>query len=162
MLNRSMIYRTVLSCIAAALAFVAGFAQAEQAAGQPQAGRAETEPTFADVSYGPAERNVLDFYQAAGEKPAPLLVHIHAGGFVAGDKKGINAGMVGQQKVERLRTLGGQTTYDPIISSIISREEAAQPDDQGHDSQTHYLHQQSGMPQGTARRSREGIGGFGD
>ena len=30
-----------------------------------QAGRAETEPTFADVSYGPAERNVLDFYQAA-------------------------------------------------------------------------------------------------
>lgn len=45
-----------------------------------------TKPTFADVKYGPAERNVLDFYQAKSDKPTPLVVYIHGGGFVAGNK----------------------------------------------------------------------------
>lgn len=45
------------------------------------------EPTYADVSYGPHERNVLDFWKAAGEGPRPLLVHIHGGGWTGGDKK---------------------------------------------------------------------------
>lgn len=53
------------------------------------------EPTYGDVSYGPAARNVLDFYQATSEKPAPLLIHIHGGGFVGGDKRqGLNAAML--------------------------------------------------------------------
>lgn len=43
-------------------------------------------PTAADVKYGPAERNVLDFYQAKSDKPTPLVVQIHGGGFVAGNK----------------------------------------------------------------------------
>jgi acetyl esterase len=38
---------------------------------------------------------VLDFYQAKTTKPAPLLIHIHGGGFVAGGKRqGVNAGVV--------------------------------------------------------------------
>lgn len=47
------------------------------------------DPTHADVKYGPHERNVLDFYQAKSVegKPTPLLVVIHGGGFVAGDKR---------------------------------------------------------------------------
>ncbi len=44
------------------------------------------EPTFADVKYGPHERNVLDFWQAKSDKPAPVVVFIHGGGFTAGDK----------------------------------------------------------------------------
>ena len=44
-------------------------------------------PTHADVSYGPAARNVLDFWQAQGEGPRPLLVYIHGGGWTGGDKK---------------------------------------------------------------------------
>ncbi|MDZ4850811.1 MAG: alpha/beta hydrolase [Pirellulaceae bacterium] len=43
-------------------------------------------PTFADVHYGPHERNVLDFWQAKSDKPTPVVVFIHGGGFVAGDK----------------------------------------------------------------------------
>lgn len=43
-------------------------------------------PTFANIKYGPHERNVLDFWQAKSEQPAPLLVSIHGGGFVAGNK----------------------------------------------------------------------------
>ncbi len=43
-------------------------------------------PTHADVRYGPHERNVLDLYLADSEAPTPLLVFIHGGGFVGGDK----------------------------------------------------------------------------
>ena len=43
-------------------------------------------PGFADVSYGPHERNVLDFWKARGNGTAPLVVYIHGGGFRAGDK----------------------------------------------------------------------------
>ncbi|MCA9450377.1 MAG: hypothetical protein KC931_24860, partial [Candidatus Omnitrophica bacterium] len=45
-------------------------------------------PTFADVAYGLHDRNVLDFWQAGGDGPRPMLVMIHGGGWVAGDKKG--------------------------------------------------------------------------
>lgn len=52
-------------------------------------------PTFADVSYGPYDSNVLDFWQTTvGEGPRPLLVYIHGGGWVGGDKK---------QPVEQIR-----------------------------------------------------------
>jgi acetyl esterase/lipase len=44
-------------------------------------------PTYADVSYGPHERNVLDFWKAEGQGPRPLLVYIHGGGWTGGDKK---------------------------------------------------------------------------
>jgi len=47
----------------------------------------ELPPTYANVSYGPNARNVLDFWAAPGEGPHPLLVHIHGGGWVGGDKK---------------------------------------------------------------------------
>ncbi len=43
-------------------------------------------PTQADVKYGPAERNVLDFYQAKSKQPTPLVIYIHGGGFVGGNK----------------------------------------------------------------------------
>lgn len=45
------------------------------------------EPTQANVAYGKHERNVLDFYQAKGDGPRPLLVYIHGGGWTSGDKK---------------------------------------------------------------------------
>ena len=49
-------------------------------------------PTYKDVKYGPHERNVLDFYQAESDKPAPVAVYIHGGGFRGGSKKSLNAG----------------------------------------------------------------------
>src|SRR4051812_9837468 len=48
---------------------------------------AQLAPTHADVTYGPHERNVLDFWQAKGDGPRPLLVYIHGGGWTGGDKK---------------------------------------------------------------------------
>jgi len=43
-------------------------------------------PTFANVSYGPHERNVLDLWQAQGDGPRPLVIFIHGGGWRGGDK----------------------------------------------------------------------------
>lgn len=45
------------------------------------------EPTYGDVKYGPYPRNVLDFYQAKSDEPTPLIINIHGGGFVGGDKR---------------------------------------------------------------------------
>ncbi len=47
--------------------------------------------TFAKVAYGKHERQVLDFYQAKSDKPTPMVLYIHGGGWQAGDKAGYNA-----------------------------------------------------------------------
>ena len=44
------------------------------------------QPAAANVAYGSHERQVMDFYRADTQQPAPLLFHIHGGGWVAGDK----------------------------------------------------------------------------
>ncbi|MHC4401222.1 MAG: alpha/beta hydrolase fold domain-containing protein [Planctomycetota bacterium] len=46
-------------------------------------------PTHADVPYGDHERHVVDFWQAKSDKPTPLFVWIHGGGFRGGDKASI-------------------------------------------------------------------------
>ena len=43
-------------------------------------------PTHRDVKYGPYDRNVMDVWLAESDKPTPVLVSIHGGGFRAGDK----------------------------------------------------------------------------
>ncbi len=65
--------------LAVACALLAGLACAQKEALPP--------PDRADVSYGPHERNVLDFWQAPARWPAPLVIYIHGGGFRGGDKR---------------------------------------------------------------------------
>lgn len=47
-------------------------------------------PDVANASYGPHERNVVDLWKAKSDKPAPLVVFIHGGGFRAGDKTNLS------------------------------------------------------------------------
>jgi acetyl esterase len=54
-------------------------------------GQDKPAPTHKEVSYGPHPRNVLDFWQAKSEKPTPLVVYIHGGGFRAGSKDSLPA-----------------------------------------------------------------------
>ncbi len=46
-------------------------------------------PTYSNVPYGEHERQVLDFFKADSKEPAPLVVHIHGGGWNNGDKVGV-------------------------------------------------------------------------
>lgn len=43
-------------------------------------------PTHGNVSYGKHERNVLDFWQAKSDTPTPVVICIHGGSWIAGDK----------------------------------------------------------------------------
>lgn len=43
-------------------------------------------PTIANAAYGKHPSQVLDFYQANANEPAPLLFFIHGGGWMNGDK----------------------------------------------------------------------------
>ncbi|WP_206241173.1 alpha/beta hydrolase [Novosphingobium terrae] len=52
---------------------------AEQRAG-------EVPPSARDIAYGPHERHRLDFYGARDEVLKPVLLFVHGGGFVLGDK----------------------------------------------------------------------------
>jgi len=56
--------------------------------------QSKPEPDMADVSYGPHQRNVMDVWKAESDKPAPLLVFIHGGGFRAGGKESLAANLL--------------------------------------------------------------------
>lgn len=42
--------------------------------------------TYANEKYGSHERNVFDIWLAKSDKPTPLVIYIHGGGFIGGDK----------------------------------------------------------------------------
>ncbi len=46
-------------------------------------------PTHADVTYGPHERHVFDIWLTPSDKPTPLVIYIHGGGFRNGNKNTI-------------------------------------------------------------------------
>ena len=51
-------------------------------------------PDLANVSYGAHPRNVLDLWLAKSDKPTPLLVYIHGGGWYQGDKSAVTEDVV--------------------------------------------------------------------
>jgi acetyl esterase len=51
---------------------------------------AKVEPTYKDVAYGAHPRAVLDFWKADSNKPTPVVVFIHGGGFYLGDKTNVS------------------------------------------------------------------------
>ena len=66
----------------------------EQRAKQANRNRARAQPTHADIKYGEHERHVIDLYLAESKQPTPLLIYIHGGGFVGGDKRGVSGKVI--------------------------------------------------------------------
>jgi enterochelin esterase family protein len=97
-MTRSLILAIALSLVADTLLRAADAPKtaakpngdAATSAPKPTAKPAAIAPTEADVRYGEHERQVVDFYQAKSSTPTPVLFFIHGGGWVAGDKKGVN------------------------------------------------------------------------
>src|SRR5687768_7802736 len=81
--------RTVL-LLSALLVFAAPTAAQEDRPAtrpSPAASRpAVRPPTHGGVKYGPHERNVMDVWLAKSDKPTPVVVSIHGGGFLGGDR----------------------------------------------------------------------------
>jgi acetyl esterase/lipase len=51
--------------------------------------RPDPQPTVADYAYGKdSERQTFDFWQAKSDKPTPVVLLIHGGGWTGGDKTG--------------------------------------------------------------------------
>ncbi len=73
--------------------------QARERQREYEAGRPD--PDFADVAYGPHERNVLDLWLAEGEGPRLLAVYMHGGGWRAGDRSSL-----GRDTLEALLAAG--------------------------------------------------------
>ena len=52
------------------------------------------EPTWADVAYGTHQRQRLDLWLADSHNPTPLIIYIHGGGFMEGDKSRVRGNPV--------------------------------------------------------------------
>ena len=63
--------------------------------------RKGTPPTLENVAYGPYERNVLDFWRAESDAPAPVLIFIHGGGFASGNKRRVRGNVVVETCLEK-------------------------------------------------------------
>ena len=90
-----MRHATVFSIVLMLITTVA-LAQQPDAGKQPgkkQAPAPSQPPTYPDVKYGPYARNVMDVWLAKSDKPTPVLVSIHGGGFRAGNKS-VSAGLL--------------------------------------------------------------------
>lgn len=63
---------------------------------EPAAKEAPQKPTpdIANGKYGSLERNVFDLWTPKTKKAAPLVVYIHGGGFVNGDKGNLSANLL--------------------------------------------------------------------
>src|SRR5436190_15865617 len=70
-------------------------AQDEKAKPKPKQPAARPTPTVADYVYAKDhERQKFDFWQAKSDKPTPVVLLIHGGGWVNGDKTSYGANMI--------------------------------------------------------------------
>ena len=58
--------------------------------------RTKQKPSFANVKYGEHERHVFDIWLADTNKPTPLAIYIHGGGFKSGSKEKLKSDNLSQ------------------------------------------------------------------
>lgn len=71
--------------------------------GKSKKDKPKVNPTHADIAYGPHVRNRLDLYIAESDRPTPVIVCIHGGGFKGGDKDSFHSN---KQLIDAARSAG--------------------------------------------------------
>jgi pimeloyl-ACP methyl ester carboxylesterase len=87
----------------------------------------EPKPTHANVAYGEFERNKIDVWLAKGEGPRPVLIFIHGGGWVVGDKsktKGIQ--QILDKGISFVAVNYRLTETDPLPAPVLDAARAVQ------------------------------------
>jgi acetyl esterase len=85
-------------------------------AAQPKAKGAKLKPDQADVKYGPHERNVLDLWKAKSERPTPLVVFIHGGGFHAGSKEAVPPALIDGLLTQGISVMSVNYRLSPAVA----------------------------------------------
>lgn len=91
--NPTMIWNRLIAAVLLTMGLVAVAAEPKKKQTPPPVAKADVydstvpKPTHSAVSYGPHERNVLDFWQAKSDVPTPLVFVIHGGGWSSGNKE---------------------------------------------------------------------------
>jgi len=80
-------------------------------------------PDFADVRYGPFEQNLLDLWQADSDRPTPLFVYVHGGGWYSGEKEQV----VTDREWLGLDLLGFMLAHGISVASIDYRYTSVAP-----------------------------------
>jgi acetyl esterase/lipase len=91
-------------------------------------------PTAADVAYGPHPRQKLDFWRAKADAPTPVVVFIHGGGWINGDKntfrgadaylkKGVSVAAINYRRIQKE---GESDTEPPVRAPLEDAARAVQ------------------------------------
>lgn len=80
--------------LALAAGLLGPFANGSQAQQPKISDQAKPAPDVRAARYGPHERNVLDVWKAHSDRPTPLVVFIHGGGFRGGSKENLSADLL--------------------------------------------------------------------
>ncbi|MBX7209710.1 MAG: alpha/beta hydrolase [Verrucomicrobiaceae bacterium] len=107
----------LISCLAvlSALLFPSG-AQAQQKNPLRDTRGGKIAPDIANEHYGPHERNVLDLWKAKSDKPAPLVVYIHGGGFRAGSKESVSAALISGLTAKGISVMAINYRFSPEVT----------------------------------------------
>jgi len=84
------IWTTAVIAAIVVAATVPAVTDAQQKRQKRQPAGPRVQPTHADVPYGEHPQQKIDIYLAKSDKPTPLVLYIHGGGFRGGSKRGVN------------------------------------------------------------------------
>src|SRR5207249_5090323 len=88
-------YRDLIAVLLALIGSTILVAQDEKAKPKAKQPPARPTPTVADYAYAnDHERQKFDFWQAKSDKPTPVVLLIHGGGWVNGDKSSYGTNMI--------------------------------------------------------------------
>lgn len=89
--------RVTVLLLAISISFAVGLSAQEPAKPQSEKPKSEKpKPDIGDGKYGPFGANTFDLWKAKSAKRTPLVVYIHGGGLLRGDKSGISVNQLNE------------------------------------------------------------------